>query len=500
MLFKLHRSLIISLIFILTSTSAFAQDQKYSQKEKTIYDSLTYYYYNTGIWDSVIDIGKESIYKGYDFYYLRMRMGLAYDYQGNFRLAERQYNKALDFSKNDVNAAYYQYYAAYSGGRKNVAYYYYSKYNTFQKLKVLEVEKSKAGNVVIIPEPMALAKIKTKGLSKIDFSYGYSFTGNENKLSSFFTQQMGILYSEGIIRNTQQYFHLGLSGNMTNNIEWQVAYSRNTINGYNLVQPQNNEYFTRDASIKQNDFYAKLAFFSADGWNIELSGQLLKYDNKFTDVWVDSMAYSLPTGNDTILLEKLYFKEQRIKFEDADYVLGIALNKKISLVDFSLFASYASIVDQNPFQIGGELTILPKGNYSLYLTNRLFYYHDDLSDRAVYKVIAGVSLTKKLFFEGAATFGDLQYTNEPHTSIVYNWSEKTSFKGDLTLIYRLNNDINLSLTYMIYQKRAQYHYLRFSGVESSLEYPGYYQSTYDDKIGDNKFNQHFFVLGLNWNL
>ena len=415
-------------------------------------------------------------------------------------MAERQYTKALGFSVNDVNAAYYQYYAAYNGGRKNVAYHYYSKYNTIQKLKVLEANKGSGNNSVKMPDPLILAEIQTRGLSKINFSYGYSFTGNENKLSNFFPQQMGILYSEGIIRNTQQYFHLGLAGNITNYMEWQMAYSHNTINGYNLVQPQNSDYFTRDASIKQNEFYAKLSFFATDGWNIELSGQLLKYDNKFTDVWVDSMAYSLPTESDTILLGTPYFKEQRTKFEGVDYVLGIALNKKISLVDFSLFASYASIVDQNPFQIGGEITILPKGNYSLYLTNRLFYYHDDLSDRAIYKVIAGVSLTKKLFFEGAATFGDLQYTNEPHTSIVYNWSEKTSFKGDLTLIYRINNDINLSLTYMIYQKRAQYHYLMFSGLESSLEYPGYYQSTYDDKIGDNKFNQHFFVLGLNWNL
>ena len=500
MLFKNHKSLIISLVFVITSAFAFAQESNYKQKEKAIYDSLTYYYYNTGLWDSVIDIGKESIYKGHDFYYLRMRMGLAYDYQGNFRLAERQYNQALAFSGNDVNAAYYQYYSAYNGGRKSAAYHYYSKYNTIQKLKVLEAKKGIGNNAVNMSEPLALAEIHTRGLSKIDFSYGYSFTGNKNHLSSFFPQQMDILYSEGIIRNTQQYFNLGLSGNISNYIEWQMAYSRNTINGYNLVQPQSSDYFTSDASIKQNDFFAKLSFFSADGWSVELSGQLLKYDNKFTDIWVDSTAYSLPGGTDSILLETPHFKEQRIKLENEDYVLGIALNRKISIVDFSLFASYASIADQNPFQIGGELTILPRGNYSLYLTNRLFYYHDDLSDRAIYKVIAGVSLTKKIFFEGAVTFGDLQYTNEPHTSIVYNWSERTNFKGDLTLVYRINNDINFSLTYMIYQKRAQYHYLKYSGLESSSEYPGYYQPTYEDKIGDNKFNQHFFVLGLSWNL
>jgi len=500
MLFKKYNYLFISLLFILINGFTMAQNQKYNQKEEAIYDSLTYHYYKAGIWDSVIDIGKEAVYRGYDFYYLRMRMGLAYDYQGNFRLAERQYTKALGFAKNDVNGAYFQYYSAVNGGRKSVAYHYYSNYNTIQKLNITDTRKPSINAEVNPPEPLALNKIHTKAISKIDFSYGYSFTSNKKYLSSFFPQQMNILYSEGIIRNTQQYFNLGLSGNISTYIEWQMAFSHNTIKGFNLVQPRNSDYFTTDVNIKQNEFFGKLSIFANDGCFVELSGQLLNYDNIYTDVWMDSISYSLPTGSDTILLETPMFNEQRIKFENQDFVLGLSLNKKISLVDLSVFVSYTNILDQKPFQIGAELTILPKGNYSLYLTNRLFYYHDDLSDRAIYKVIAGVSLTPKIFFEGAATFGDLQYTNEPHTSIVYNWSEKTSFKGDLTLVYKINRGVNLSLTYMIYQKRAQYHYQMYSGLESSSGYPGYYYPTYEDKISDNKFNQHFIVLGLSWNL
>jgi len=343
-----------------------------------------------------------------------------------------------------------------------------------------------------------LNEIENKAFEQIYFEYGYCFTGNDNTLSDLFPKQMSILYSEGLVRSTQDYIHFSVNGNLSPYVRWQFAFSNNTIKGYNLMQPRNAEFYTKQAKVSQAEVYGKLGFYSGDGWNIQLSGQLLSYKNKFTDIWVDSIAYEVPETEDSILLESPHFAEEKINISNQDAVFGISLNRKVGLLDFSIFGSYAKFGEKNPFQLGYELTVLPSGNYSLYLTNRILYYCDDISDRVIYKVIAGASLTDKLHFEGTATFGDIQFTNEPNMPIVYNWSEKTSFKGDLVLRYLITEKINLSLRYQITQKRGSYHYLTYDHLNPSVEYTGYYYATYRNEVDEFKFNQHFIIVGLNW--
>ncbi len=488
------RQYILFVFFSFLLLSVVAQ----SEKEKSIYDSLTYYYYEKANWDSVIDIGKESIYKGYDFYYLRMRMGLAYDYQGNFRLAEKHYTKALEFEPSDVNAAYYKYFAAINGGRRSVAYKAYENYNTAQMSSITKLDKLPLDYKLKGGNTKALNNIETKTIEQIYFEYGYSFTGNENKLSGLFPRYKNVLYSEGLVRNTQNYFHLSLKGNLSPYIRWQIAFSDNNIDGFYLIQPQNTNYYTKTALLNQVEIYGKLNFYSGSGWNINISAQYMNYHQQYTDIFTDSISYEVPSNEDTVLLETRHYSEQKINYKDEDIVFTISLNKKVGLIDFSAFGSYASIANQNPFQLGAALTILPSGNYSLYLTNRLFYYHDDFSDRIIYKVIAGAAITKKIKFEGAATFGNLQFTNEPDAPVVYNWSEKTSFKGDLMLSYHINSKISLSIRYQITQKIGSYHYQEYDQLKPSTEYPGYYYVSYRDQDDEFKFNQHFIILGLNW--
>ncbi|OYT15654.1 MAG: hypothetical protein B7C24_11895 [Bacteroidetes bacterium 4572_77] len=427
-----------------------------------------------------------------------MRMGLAYDYKGNFRLAEKQYAKALEFIPSDVNAAYYQYFAAINGGRKRVAYKAYENYTTAQMANIKKLEE--------LPLDYKLDKKKAKPLNELDhktieevyFEYGHSFTGNENILSDLFPKHTSILYSEGLVRNTQDYIHLSLNGNLSPFINWTAAFSNNTIHGVNLIQPRNSDYYTTASQVKQMEFYGKLGFYSGDGWNIQISGQFLGYNNYYTDVWTDSISYTVPETEDSILLETPHYKEENMDIKGEDAVFSISLNKKVGLIDFSLFGSYASINNRNPFQIGGELSLLPGGNYGLYLTNRVFYYQDDFTDRIIYKVMAGSKITKKLSFEGSATFGDLKFTNEFNSPIVYNWSEKTSFKGDIVFSYQITSAVRLSLRYQITQKLGSYKYYAYDKMIPSTQYPSYYYASYKKEIDQFKFNQHFLILGLYW--
>lgn len=477
------------LIFFLFSI-LYGKAQHQSVKERNLYDSITYHYYLESNWDSVIDISKEALYKGYDFYFLRMRLGLAYDYQRNFRLAEIQYKKALNMVPSDINAAYYLYFSAINGGRAAVANKKYESFAKEQQISILKglelVQKSDT--------------ISHKYLIGSYVEMGTSFTDVEQHKDDIFLMDNSILSSEGDLRYQQNYFNLQLFGELSPYVSWKASYALHQIAGVTQFQIKNYPISSAPLEIIQHDGYGELSFFSGDGWNFSVEGQFLSYTKTATDFWIDSIGYSEPiVEEDSILVEEVFTEHQVYSYSNTDYVFNVSLSKKVNILDLTAFAAYGSIGQtQNPFQIGGEVSILPNGSYDLYLTNRLFWFHDDLDDRTIYKVIAGGKIYKKFGFEAAATFGNIQYTKELHQPIFYNWSDETKFKGDLMLSYRINPHLTLAARYQLTQKTGKYLRVEYDGISANTDFPGYYQREYKAGIDAYQFKQHFILLSINW--
>lgn len=492
------KSLFIMISFLLIGLNAHSQTEEMKAKEKAIYDSITFHYYNEKVWDSVIDIAKEALYRGHDFYYLRMRLGLAYEYQGNFRYAEKQYKEALKHVPTDVNAAYYNYFAAINGGRKRVAYADFKNYSFDQVKSIKKDDNPKMKYLYENHLNTTVHNIRTKAIDRIYFAYGYSFTGNSSKLADIYPQHKGISYSVGNVRENQTFFNFSVGGNISPMVEWDLSFNNSKITAVKLLQQRDSSHQEIPISVLQNELFLGARLYSGNGWNMKMTGHVLHYNSNFITIY-DTMFYEVPeSAEDTMLVEESLFGITDFIIKKNDYVVGLSINKKIGLVDFSIFGSYASILDKNPIQIGGELTILPRGNYSLYLTNRLFYYTDESSQRFVYKVSAGALLTKKINFDASVTFGDLQFTNEPGVAVVYNWSEKTTFKGDLVFSYKIAEKVYLSLRYQLTQKQSKYNYYTIDETLPSDTHSGYYYNTYKEKEDFYKFNQHFVILGLSW--
>lgn len=493
---KKHQYILLLLFIVSISVNA----QGPSTKERNLYDSITYHYFLESNWDSVIDIGKEALYKGYDFYFLRMRLGLAYDYQGNYRLAEIQYNKALEWVPPDPNAAYYKYYAAINGGRSDVAYTSYKKYNQAQKKIIYDEFDNKLKYLFDQDKSDLYQKINVKAFEQISIYYGYSFTGNQNKLATIFPNKKNILYSEGIIRNTQSYFNFYLAGNFSTNFKWQFSYANNRINGDYLLQSFDVPHFEYPLIVNQNEFFASIEAQSGKGWSLSFTANLLAYKSDFYISTQDSYNFHLPEDDDTILIATPNFESEYGTFSDQDYVFGAVFKRKVNIVDFSLFATYGKISTYQPWQVGADLTILPKGNYSLYLTNRILYFNDGYDGRFIYKVTTGGTLIGKLGFEAIATFGNLKYTTEPGTGITYNWNENSRFKGDIILSHPVADKVYLKLQYQLSQKKKDYTYYKVVELIDSETYPNYYEPQYEEQINQYFFNQHFIIAAIVWYL
>jgi tetratricopeptide (TPR) repeat protein len=64
-------------------------------------DSLTYALYEQGAWQELIKTGNAALDQGADYYYLRMRIGLAYFYKEQYRLAAIHFRRALKLNEDD---------------------------------------------------------------------------------------------------------------------------------------------------------------------------------------------------------------------------------------------------------------------------------------------------------------------------------------------------------------------------------------------------------------
>lgn len=101
----MHR-LIALLLFFSSSLSLLAQDSTATANT----DAITYDYYVRGEWKALISYGKDALKRHEDFYYLRLRMGIAYYELKSYRPALHQFEKAYAMNPNDELLKEYLYY------------------------------------------------------------------------------------------------------------------------------------------------------------------------------------------------------------------------------------------------------------------------------------------------------------------------------------------------------------------------------------------------------
>ncbi|KPK86980.1 MAG: hypothetical protein AMS27_03880 [Bacteroides sp. SM23_62_1] len=111
------RSVIIN-ILLFASWIISAQESNFITVDKE-----TYQLYSDKEWTTLIEKGNQAIKSGFDYYYLRMRLGIAYYEKHNYIKASRHFKKALTFNENDPVALEYLYYACLLLGKYDCARY-----------------------------------------------------------------------------------------------------------------------------------------------------------------------------------------------------------------------------------------------------------------------------------------------------------------------------------------------------------------------------------------
>ena len=106
------RSVVIATALLIVSLLSDAQEMKGFR----YHDSLTYNLYMEGRWKDLTQAAREALSEGHDFYYMRMRLGIAWYERSFYAAAEKQFRKALEFNSEDPIATEYLFYCRLLSG------------------------------------------------------------------------------------------------------------------------------------------------------------------------------------------------------------------------------------------------------------------------------------------------------------------------------------------------------------------------------------------------
>jgi hypothetical protein len=201
-------------------------------------DSLTFKYYNSGDWDTLIKLGNEAIKNGIDYKYLRQRLGFACFSKEDYVEARKHFSKAMSYDSFD---------------RFTLIYWYYSYLLTTQS----EFARPIAGKMP--PDLRKSVSMKPfQPIESVDLEYNFK-------------------YAASVMRSGPQYFHFGINSFLGKKLELYQMYSyySQNITFKRFVVPD--ELF----HDRQQEYFALVKYKFSPHWMIKSAFHYL-YPDKDT--------------------------------------------------------------------------------------------------------------------------------------------------------------------------------------------------------------------------
>jgi hypothetical protein len=258
------RNSLFLFFFALSLTKGMAQDTINS----TDVEAKTYQFYTDKNWKELIKYGNKAVKEGYDYFYLQMRIGIAFYEKKNYSLAEVHFKKALTFSSDDALALEYLYYCYIFNAKNDEARRLSKKFSTELAEKTGTNKQSSISFIMFecgtkksdstkyynvgtktrsnYFNPPTYAQLGVNHHIKRSFSLFHAFT--------YFNQEMFL----GTVTQAQYYIKSSIP--FKNN--WSISPSFGWVNiqfktEYTPIPPPNYKGppIPKQTSVSQNDYY-----------------------------------------------------------------------------------------------------------------------------------------------------------------------------------------------------------------------------------------------------
>lgn len=420
-----------------------------------IVNNKSYEHYLKREWKYLIWIGNDGIKRGIDYYYLRMRMGIAYYEQQKYRQSIPHLRKALEFNNNDPTAMEYLYFAYLFSARAKDAELIYSKMNDTLRKKIRP-----RGNRIVR-----------------SFSVNYQHSYNKNTAGS--AEFLNI-----IVDSVPAYQSFMRSYNNFNiNLEHYIGSRFSIYHGYTFIgkletyyrQNLSSKYLIPEKAVYQNQYYIAGNYLLSHGLSIIAAFHYLNILSPGYMLGGQGFGYNYTRVPSSV---------------NHQFISHITLSKELGLFSLGASASYLNLEYRNIFQKDFLLAVYPFGNLNLYLVSKLSWNTEysgntPLNDAYIFNEMLGFRLAKWWWSEISLTRGNLYFYVDKYGFIVFNTPEIYKQQFGLSFIFPLKNaKTNLYLRY-------------YNGTGDSYLVPE--SSAYTVDNHRLKFNIHSISGGIKWN-
>lgn len=415
-------------------------------------DSITWALYNRADWNRLADKGSEAIKSGIDYYYLRMRVGIAFYEMKNYRAAIPHFKKALEFNPMDKVAVEYLYLSYLSGGRK------YDARKISNKLG-----KSARERLGLDRQPV---------VEEIYIEGGPSKAGNidqEDRRHGRRPQQEDTIYNAGYYYNNIYYGHAGIKFRLSPSISVYQGYSYLEAPVTEKLTYMNEQVPDFDYTTVQHEYYGNL--------EVNLPGSVLATP-AFHMLWIK---YGLRV--DQYNPETFNLDYDTVVEHENMSVASLSLRKDIGAFTAEISGTYGDFGHALQKQLTLAGYYYPMGNLDFYGKTGVTYLWNENDNRWIFHQLVGWSPADKFWLEATADIGQLQDYAEKNAFVVYNVPEEINYKIEGVLLYELSEKLELSLRYRYMQRVNRYLY---------------YTSYEDFTFKETKYPYHTIIGGIKW--
>lgn len=354
-------------------------------------DSETYRLLLEQKWDSVVKMGYRALKLDFDYYYLRLRIGIACYHRKNYRKAATHFSRALIFNPGDPLALEYLYFSRLFAGQ-------------YEEARL--VRKQFRGDLALRLPPQ-----KGKFLEGIGGDYLYCRALNDEKLSDpdalFSGLPPGVQYINRHFSNVS----LSLSHRIVPGFRLTHAY--NYLSKYNYLYYSDgvNQLQSAGQHVYQHQYYISPAITTRSGYAFLPAFHLVSVHFQ-APVFPDQGSQG---GN----------SQPRMEYRDSiDMVAGMGFSKGFGPVEVNLGVYYATLNDAEQVQSRLGLTWYPLGNLNLYagwyLNSHVGITAGGNTLRHIPEMHAGFAIADKVWVDLNAAMGEMEHYLEYNGSVIYN--------------------------------------------------------------------------------
>ncbi|TSA37395.1 MAG: hypothetical protein D4R64_05740 [Porphyromonadaceae bacterium] len=395
----------------------------------------------------MLDYTRSGFNSGFDYYYLRMRAGLAELNRNNPVRAVAHFRKALDFNQNDPNALEYLYSSLLFSG---------------------DLAESRLLASAFSPAFRKRLGIPARRLITSAFiETGYMLNSKADSLKAFRPDaELAHVYL------VPAYWYLSAGVNLEAGKRFSATVATNILS-FTAIQQfliQNQAAQVYNVPYDQRAVYLAGSYYLGKGFHLSLAGQV--------------MSYTLPLYSWVAVDTSGEFVQDVYSYRDLAFNASVV--KRFPYVTIGLETDINRFKNQWHKQAGAELTMYTAGNVNTYLQMGGTWLSDSLNPagRIIAHATAGRKLFRLVWIEGVYYYGDIRNFSESNAYVVYNNYDMIRKRMGINLLaYQVLPHLDLSLRYQYTLRSASWQ------IYQNSEYLEDFNKDYP---------VHSFIGGLTW--